>query len=177
MENLITKPIVLVGIMGSGKSTVGKKLAHKLGLKFYDTDRAIEEREGLSIVEIYDFRGKEYFQKKEVEIIKEFLSYGVVVIATGGETFIRPELHELIKKHTISVWISADKKILYERISRRDTRPAFNCENKMKVLDTMLEKYNPIYADADITIENHSFDTHHIIDTLIMRLKKYLRDN
>jgi len=76
MRNLIKKPIVLVGMMGSGKSTIGKRLAYKLNLQFYDSDRLIEEREGLSVVDIFDFRGEEYFKKKESEIIKEILGYG-----------------------------------------------------------------------------------------------------
>lgn len=171
----LKQPIVLVGMMGSGKSTVGRQLARELGLQFYDSDRIIEAAEGLSVVEIYDFRGAEYFQQRETEHVKELLNRGAVVIATGGETFINPDLRDVIKKQAISVWISASPDILYGRICRRNTRPAFNCEDKMGTMMRMLEAYNPIYNEADIKFENHSLDTHLIVDALTVRIKRYIK--
>lgn len=175
MKYIIDKPIVLVGMMGSGKSTIGKRLARKLKWRFYDSDKVIEESEGLSVVEIHDFKGKEYFRMKEAESMRKLLDCGIAVIATGGETFINNEIRALIRKKAISVWISTNPEILYERIDRRNTRPEFNCSDKMAVLMRMLEAYNPIYSEADIKLENQGYDTYFVLDTFMLRLKKYIK--
>jgi len=94
----ITKSIVFVGMMGTGKSTIGKKIANKFNLKFYDSDQIIEEREGLSVLEIFDYKGSEYFRKIETEIISELLNYGIIVLSTGGGSFLIDEVRENIKK-------------------------------------------------------------------------------
>lgn len=174
MRELIKKPLVIIGMMGSGKSTIGKKLARKLGLQFYDSDKVIEEREGLSIMDIYDFMGEKYFQEKEAEIIKEVLNYGVVVLSTGGSSFMNESTRNLIKENAISVWLSADLEILYNRIIKRNTRPELNISDKKKALEEMLKERNPIFSKADITVESKDFDAHHVVDSALVRIKKYL---
>ncbi len=173
MKELITKPLVLIGIMGSGKTTIGKKIAKKLNLQFYDSDRVIEEREGLSVVDIYDFKGGPYFQAKEQEVVKEILSYGITVLSTGGSTFLNEDLRSIIKEKAISVWLSADIDVLYNRVAKRNTRPELNCENKLEVLKKMIDECYPIYNQADIIIQSNDFDAHYIVDSLMARLKKY----
>ncbi len=176
MRELITKPIVFIGIMGSGKSTIGKKLARKLNLQFYDSDKVIEEREGLSIVDIYDFKGEEYFRNKEYEIVKEILNYGTVILSTGGSTFLNDELRNIIKTRAISIWLYADLEILYSRVIRRNTRPELNNYHgdKKAILEKLIEERYPVYAESDITVESKDFDVHYIVDTVMARLRKYV---
>ena len=96
IKKILTKPVVLIGMMGSGKSTVGKKLARKLNLQFYDSDKVLEEREALSIVDIHDFMGERYFYQKEEEVIKEIIGYGVVILSTGGSSFMNENIRNYI---------------------------------------------------------------------------------
>lgn len=174
VKHLITKPITFVGMMGSGKSTIGRKVAHKLHLQFYDSDKVVEEEVGLSVADIYEFKGVEFFQQKESDVVKEILDYGIVVLATGGGTFLNPELHKLIKEKSISIWLSTDIDTLSERILRRNTRPEFNCENPVSVLEEMIKEKNHLYEDADIIVESKNFDVHYVVDTLMAKLRKYL---
>jgi shikimate kinase len=170
----VDKPIVLVGMMGSGKSTVGRKLARKLGLPFYDSDKVIEDREGLSVVDIFDFRGEKYFRDKERQVIAEILSYGVVVLSTGGGSFIDEEIRKLIADKAISIWLSADLDTLYQRTARRNTRPELNQGNKLEILEDMIEERYPIYSQSNITVKTENTEAHYILDSILVRLRKYL---
>ena len=164
MREFITKPIVFIGMMGSGKSTIGKRLARKLNLQFYDSDKVIEEREGLSIVD------------KEYDIVKEILGYGTVILSTGGSTFLNDELRGIIKEKAISIWLYADIDILYSRVIRRNTRPELNsyAGDKKEILQKLMDERYPIYSQADITVESKDFDVHYIVDTVMARLRKYV---
>ena len=173
-KEVITKPIVLIGMVGSGKSTAGKKLARRLNLQFYDTDKIIEERQGLSIVDIYEFRGESFFKAQEEKILEEVLGYGIVVISTGGETFINEKLRNMIKEKAISILLSADLETLYTRIARRNTRPQFNNGDKRKILEKMISEMESLYSEADIVIQNDQHDTHYIVDAIVAKLKKSL---
>ncbi len=178
MKESINKPIVLIGIMGSGKSTIGKKLAKKLRLQFYDSDREIESREGVSVIDIYDFKGEEYFKKKEEEIVKEILGYGITLLSTGSSTFLNDELRAIIKKNAISIWLSADLDTLYNRVIRRNTRPELDkIDNKKELLEKMMEERYPVYSQADITVMSQDLDTHYVVDTVIAKLRKFLQEH
>jgi shikimate kinase len=169
------KPIVLVGSAGSGKSTVGRRLAKKLKLQFYDSDKMIEAREGLSVVEIYDKYGEEYFVQREKEVIEEVItSYGLVVLSTGSNSFINPYLHHFIKKRAITIWLYAELSVLSKRISRRNSRPGFTPENTDSLLAEIMEKHYPIYQEADLAVESHEQDIYKVVDTVIDSLKNYL---
>jgi shikimate kinase len=164
-------------MMGSGKSTIGKRLAYKLNLQFYDSDRLIEEREGLSVVDIFDFRGEEYFKKKESEIIKEILGYGSVVLSTGGESFFNDEVREVIKQSATSIWLKTSIEVLHERVSRRNTRPQLTGENKMELIEEMVSKSYPIFEKADIIIESTDMEAHFVVDTIISKLKTHFDES
>ena len=172
-KKIFTKPIVLIGMMGSGKSTVGRKLARKLNLKFYDSDRVLEEREGLSIVDIHDFMGEKYFLQKEEEVIKEIIGYGVIVLSIGGSSFINENIRNFIKKYTISIWLDSKLETIFERVSRRNTRPELiTTNNKKELLEKLLEERKPIFNQADIRIES-DLEAHHLVNNLIEKLEKF----
>lgn len=173
----LNRPIVLVGSAGSGKSTVGRRVAKKIKLQFYDSDKMIEEREGMSVVEIHEKHGKDYFTKREKEVIEEVLSgYGTVILSTGSNAFIDHNIHEFIKANAITVWLYADLNVLAERISRRNSRPGFTPENTTDMLKEIITHYYPIYATADISVESHEHDIYKVVDTVILKLKKYIEN-
>lgn len=173
LKEALNKPIVLAGVMGSGKSTVGKKLAKRLNLQFYDSDKVIEEREALSVVDIHDFKGAEYFQHKESKVITEILGYGQLVLSTGGGSFSNTELRQLIKSKAITVWLSANFDILYERVSRRNTRPELNYGDKKAILKKLIDDSKDLAVEADIVVESIEQDSHYIVDIIVSKLKKY----
>lgn len=173
IQKVITKPIVLVGMMGSGKSTIGRKLARKLNLQFYDSDKMLEEREGLSVMDIHEFMGKKYFEQKEEEIIEEIIGYGIIVLSTGGNSFMNENIRRIINEKAISVWLDVDLETIYERVSRRNTRPELSMvENKREFIDQTMKEKTPIFNEADIKIEG-SLESHHLVENIIRRLKQY----
>lgn len=169
----LNKPIVLIGMMGSGKSTIGKRLAYKLNWQFYDSDKLIEEREGLSIMDVYDFRGEAYFKQQETKIIKEVLGYGLVVLSTGGESFLIDEVREEILEKAICVWLKADIGTLHERVSKRNTRPQLSGENKMEVIEKMVEESYPLFERAHIIVDSKDMEAHFVVDTILSRLRNF----
>jgi len=176
MKNKLKKPIVLVGMMGSGKSTVGRKLAKKIDLRFYDSDNIIEGREGLSITDIHEYMGQKYFQEKEEETIKEILDYGNIVLSTGGGSFSNPNIRNIIKEKATCIWLDANINTILERVSRRNTRPELIGKNNKEVITKMMEEKTPHFDEAHIKIESN-LEAHHLVSTLISRLEKYLDSN
>lgn len=176
LRKKLTKPISIIGMMGSGKSTVGRILARKLRLQFYDSDKEIENRLGLSVSDIYEFKGEDYFREKEAEAVQEILDYGIVLLSTGSNTFLNEDLRNLIKEKSISICLSADLQTIHSRVIRRNTRPEIdNISNKEEYLKEMLDERMPLYNQADIVVESRENDeTHHVVDSLMSRLAKYL---
>ena len=174
MRNLLKKPIVIVGMMGSGKSTVGKRLAHRLNLQFYDSDKTIEEREGLSVMDIYDFRGEEYFKQQETKVISEIINYGIVILSTGGGSLLIKEVRELIKEKAITIWLKANIETLYERVSRRNTRPHLAGVDKLDTIQKLLKESEPVYQESDIIVESKDMEAHFVVDTILSKLKHFL---
>jgi shikimate kinase len=173
MRLILKKPIVLVGMIGTGKSTVGKKLARKLHMQFYDSDQVIEEREGLSIIDIYEFRGESYFKQQEEKVISEIMRYGPVVLSTGGSSFTNQMVHDLVKEKAISIWLYADIDTIFERVSRRNTRPGLHGEDKREVIEDMMQRHHPYLEKADIKVESGNTDTFYIVDNIIAKLKTF----
>lgn len=172
MKSGVTKPIVLVGMMGTGKSTIGRKLANKLNLQFYDSDKIIEERQGLSVRDIHDYRGAEFFKNLEIEVISEVLKYGVVVLSTGGESFLIPEVREVVKNNAISIWLDTTPEVIHERVSRRNTRPLIDGNNRVEHIEQMIDQRNNFYAESDIRVETGNMEAHFVVDSILTRLKK-----
>ncbi|VAW01373.1 Shikimate kinase I [hydrothermal vent metagenome] len=148
----VDKPLVLIGLMGVGKTTVGRRLAKKLDLKFVDADEEIEKAAGLSVQEIFDRFGEDYFRDGERRVIARLMEEERQVIATGGGAFMNKETRALIMSKSTAIWLDADIEILVDRVSRRDTRPLLKNGNPAEILKALAEKRNPVYAKAHIHV-------------------------
>lgn len=152
----IDRSIVLVGLMGVGKSTVGRRLAKRLGLEFVDSDGEIEQAAGYTISEIFDRFGEASFRDGERRVIARLVTGPPKVIATGGGAFMDPETRALILESCIAIWLDADVGLLTERVSRRDNRPLLYGKDATAVLTELAAQRNPIYAQAHIHIRSES---------------------
>jgi shikimate kinase len=146
------KPIVLVGLMGVGKSTVGRRLAQRLGLPFVDADTEIEIAASMTIAEIFDTFGEAYFRDGERRVIARLLDGSPKVIATGGGAFIHDETRALILETGLAIWLDAPAEVLVDRVRRRNTRPLLMNRDPAQVLEELAAKRNPIYAEAPLHI-------------------------
>jgi shikimate kinase len=146
------KPIALVGLMGVGKSTVGKRLAHRLGLPFVDADEEIERASGLSVAEIFERFGESYFRDGERRVIARLMDGRPKVIATGGGAFLNDATRSLMLDAATVIWLDADPAVLADRVRRRDTRPLLRNRDPLTVLTELAAVRNPIYALAPIRI-------------------------
>ena len=149
------RPIVLVGLMGVGKSTVGRRLAGRLDLPFVDADEAIEEAAGMTIAEIFDRFGEAYFRDGERRVIARLMDGRPKVIATGGGAFINDDTRALILADATAVWLSASVKVLADRVRRRDTRPLLRNRDPHAVLTELAAVRDPIYALAPIHVASN----------------------
>ncbi|MEO0499804.1 MAG: shikimate kinase [Pseudomonadota bacterium] len=147
-------PLVLVGLMGAGKSTIGRRLALRLGLGFTDADEEIETAAGMSVAEIFERFGEAYFRDGERRVIARLIEGGRRVIATGGGAFIDPETRALILDRAVAIWLDADIDVLAERVSRRDHRPLIAGKDPAAVLRDLAKIRNPFYAEAHLHISS-----------------------
>lgn len=166
----IDKSIVLVGIMGVGKSSVGKRLADKLELDFTDIDEEIEKREGMKVSDIFAQKGEEYFRKVEKEVIRDELKKVPHVIATGGGAFVNDETRALIKQNGTSVWLRAKLEMILERVSRHDTRPLLAKGDKKEILKKLIEERTPYYEEADLIVDSDNGPHYKVVDQIIWKL-------
>lgn len=168
------RTIALVGLMGVGKSTIGRKLATALDLPFSDADQEIEKAAGRSIPEIFAERGEAEFRAGERRVIARMLDEAPHVLATGGGAFMNPETRALIKQKAISVWLKADLDVLVKRVGRKDSRPLLTGRDPRDVLQKlMLERY-PVYAEAEIVLETDDRPAHAAVEALIGLMQRRL---
>ena len=146
--------IVFVGLMGAGKSAIGRMVAQQLRGPFIDTDVEIERVSRMTISELFATYGEEEFRALETRVIKRLLRGGPKVISTGGGAFINDNTRRHITRGGISLWLKADLEVLWERVNKRDHRPLLKTENPKATLAALMEKRYPIYAEADLTIES-----------------------
>ena len=151
-EQLAGKPLVLVGMMGAGKTTVGRRLAARLNRQFLDSDEEIEKAAQMSIPEIFEQRGEPEFRAGETRVIARVLKEHNVVLATGGGAFVNLETRALMKAEAVTVWLKAEVDILFERVSRRSNRPLLKTANPRATLEKLIEERYPIYAEADVIV-------------------------
>jgi shikimate kinase len=148
------RTIVLVGLMGAGKSKIGRRLAARLNLPFFDSDHEIEMAAGESIEEIFANRGERAFRDGERRVIARLLAQPVHVLATGGGAFMDEMTRGVIKRRGVSLWLRADLDVLVSRVSRRSNRPLLKIGDARMVLGELIEQRYPVYAEADVTIES-----------------------
>ena len=163
----INRPIVLVGMMGVGKSSIGRKLANRLRLQFVDADDEIESAAGMSISEIFERFGEAYFRDGERRVIARLINGSPKVIATGGGAFINPETRALILQKTHSVWLDADISVLVERVSRRNHRPLLKGRDAHQVLTELSTTRNPVYAEAELHIRSDTSPHERTVDNIL----------
>jgi shikimate kinase len=173
-EALGPRSIVLIGLMGAGKTAVGRRLANRLDLPFIDADTEIEAAAGGTISEIFAEHGEAYFRQGERKVIGRLLDSGPQVLATGGGAFMAPETRASIKAHGVSVWLRADLKVLLKRVGRRDNRPLLAAGDPGEVMKRLMEKRYSVYAEADVTVESrdvpHDMMVGTVIDALAAKL-------
>ncbi len=167
----LDKTIVLVGLMGSGKTTVGRRLARKLHLAFVDSDHEIEVAAGLSVAEIFEMYGEEEFRSGERRVIERLLKGKVKILATGGGAYMDESTRALIKEKAITVWIKVDVPLLVERTKLRDTRPLLQSGDRLEILTRLADERYPIYSQADVTIESKVGSHEEVVNDIIEILR------
>lgn len=168
----LSKPIVLVGLMGAGKSTIGRRLATSIALNFVDSDNEIMEAAGCSISDIFEMYGEAIFRDLEQRVLLRLISGEPCVIATGGGAFINPAIRAAIKEKALSVWLRADLDVLLERVSRRDTRPLLKTGDKGSILSKLMEERYPIYAEADLTVDSNAGMHEAVVEHIVKAIKE-----
>ncbi|MDB2414511.1 shikimate kinase [Rickettsiales bacterium] len=171
-DKILKKSIVLVGLMGCGKSAVGKRFAKYIKTDFIDLDKEIEKKEGKTITRIFQENGEEYFRDCERSVLKDLLHGDPCVIATGGGAFINEQSRRLIKDKSISIWIDADFDVLLERVSRKKTRPLLEKGNKEEILRDLMQKRYPIYEEAKIRVKSTTAPHERVIEEIMNKLRE-----
>jgi shikimate kinase len=172
---LRTRTIALVGLMGAGKSSVGRRLAAALDLPFRDTDTEVETAAGRSVNEIFADLGETAFREGERRVIARLLDEPPHVLATGGGAFMSEETRRLIKAKAISVWLKSDLQVLARRLARKDNRPLLRGKDVLAVLTDLSAQRDPVYALADLTVETGEAAHHVTVDKVIQALLTHNR--
>ncbi len=164
------KPIVLVGMMGVGKSRIGRALSEVLDVPFSDSDDEIEKAAGMDICDIFDKFGEPYFRDGERRVIERLLGKGVRVIASGGGAVMTPALSEMIWSQSVTIWIKAEMDLMLERVGKTERRPLLRNGDPAQILTELAEKRYPVYGLADITLDSHRGPTEAIVNQAVDRL-------
>jgi len=162
-----TRSIVLVGMMGAGKSTIGRRLSARLHLPFLDADSEIEAAAGMSIPDIFEVHGEPYFRDGEARVISRLLDNGPAVIATGGGAFLREDTRDRIRDKAVSVWLKADADIIMRRVRRRADRPLLQTADPVATVNRLLEQREPVYRGADLTVSSRDVPHEKIVDECV----------
>ncbi len=168
------RSLVLVGMMGAGKSSIGRRLAARLGIPFVDADIAIEEAAGMTIPDIFATYGEAYFRAGETRVIARLLDGGPQVLATGGGAFMNPDTRAAIAAHGISVWLKAESEVLMRRIKRRQDRPLMKTDDPGETLRTLMAERYPVYEQAAVTIQSREVPHDKIVDEIVSALAAVL---
>jgi shikimate kinase len=164
------RSVVLVGMMGAGKSSIGRRLAERLGIGFADADAEIEAAHRMSIPDIFDTYGEAYFRAGEARVIARLLDGGPQVLATGGGAFMNADTRSAIAARGVSVWLNAELDVLMRRIKRRHNRPLLKSDDPGETLRRLIGERYPIYAQAEITVQSRDVPHEKIVDEIIAGL-------
>ena len=171
----LPRTLVLVGLMGAGKTAIGARLAKRLNLPFRDADQEVEQAAGLTVSEIFQRYGEAEFRAGERRVIARLLADRAVhVLATGGGAFIDSETRALVARRGISLWLRAGLPVLVERTSRRHTRPLLASGDPAEILGRLMEQRYPIYAEADITVDSDESPPSRTVNRALAALSTYL---
>ena len=165
--------IVLVGMMGVGKSTVGRRLAARLGVGFVDADEEIEKAAGMTITEMFERYGEAYFRDGERRVIARLMDGAPKVIATGGGAFMQEETRTLILEHALAIWLNADIDTLVDRVSRREGRPLLKGKDPRAVLTELAAIRNPVYALCPIHVKSAAAPHDVAVDSIMEQLSQW----
>ncbi|MBL4759101.1 MAG: shikimate kinase [Rhizobiales bacterium] len=173
-RNIGHRCLVLVGMMGAGKTTIGRRLATRLNLPFVDVDQEIENAAGQSIVDIFAQHGEDYFRAGEQRVFLRLLGEGPSILATGGGTFMNDETRKQVSKLGISIWLKADFDILYKRVSRRNHRPLLQTDDPKQALLDLITARDPIYAEADIIVKSRDVPHEKVVSEIVELVDDHL---
>lgn len=171
-----TRSVVFVGLMGAGKSAVGRRVAMRLGLPFKDADLEIEEAAGMSVPEIFDAYGEAHFRDRERAVILRLLGEGPLVLSTGGGAFMNDETRAAIEEAGVSVWLHADLDTLLERCLRKGGRPLLENDDPRGTLKRLMDERYPVYANADVRVESERESADATTESVIHALNAYIED-
>lgn len=171
LPGLGKRSLVLVGLMGCGKSSVGRRLAHRLAIPFADADEEIELAHRKTIKEIFADHGEAYFRQGEKRVIARMLRNGPQVLATGGGAYMDPDTRAAISANGVAIWLKADLPLLMRRVLRRSNRPLLQADDPQAVMQSLMDKRYPVYAGADLTIESRDVPHDAMVDEIIRALK------
>ncbi|MEO0983825.1 MAG: shikimate kinase [Pseudomonadota bacterium] len=166
-----SRTVALVGLMGAGKSTVGRRLATALKRDFFDSDDEIEKAAGLSVSDIFALHGEADFRRGEKQVLKRLLAGAPHVLATGGGAYLDPDTRALMRERAVTVWLNADLETLWRRVSRRGHRPLLKSGDPKGVLSRLFDERAPIYSEADIVIQSADGPHGDTVNAIIAALK------
>ena len=164
------RSIVLVGMMGAGKSSIGRRLAARLGIPFSDADAEIEQAAGMSVADIFEAHGEPSFRSGEARVIARLLENGPQVLATGGGSFMNPETRARIHEKGVSVWLKADVDVLLRRVRRRNDRPLLRNDDPAMTLANLLAAREPFYSGANLTVVSRDVPHEIIVEEILTSL-------
>lgn len=165
------RTLVLVGLMGAGKSCIGRRLAQRLGLPFVDADSEIEAAAGCSIEEIFQRHGEAHFRDGERRVIQRLLEQPVMVLATGGGAFMDPRTRDAIRERGTSIWLKAELDLLVKRTARKSNRPLLKRGDPREILARLIEQRHPVYAEADLTVVSDEGPPDAAVDRILAALE------
>ena len=169
----LSRPIILIGMMGAGKSAIGRMVAQKLHIPFVDADREIEVAADLSVEEIFKNHGEKHFRDGERRVIRRLLKAKPCILATGGGAYIQDKTRDIIQKNGTSVWLNGEFDVLWSRVSRRSNRPLLKTENPQETLKNLMDERYPIYGRADIKVLSEDISKEAMRDRIIDAIIAY----
>lgn len=177
-EDFIDRPVVMVGLMGAGKTSVGRALARRLGIPFVDSDKEIEAAAGCSVVDIFSMYGEAEFRRVEQRVIERLLDTppALKVISTGEGAFITPAVREMVMDRALSVWLRADLDLLVKRTGARDTRPQLLNTDSRKILEQLIKERYEIYSQADITVETKDENLRKTLNKVLCAIERFSKE-